>query len=254
MFRMEAQPLRRTRTAAGSPSATPARRTPPVVRTQCACGGGCPRCRSAFRGGATAPSVAQADSRPKLAQRLSGRWAKPVDVSGPIFNPCGTDPFFRWTVDFKHSLDIGYIVQRIDNTFHAENCDGTPYNGPEPTKKYWERWYVFGGEISEPKDVATGANDRWERGACPVYTRGSPCAGTGTSGNWAMSGTLYAVRSTDVGYFSSTRSGHPDAGNLEFAFNDPGADKLGRPSYARTIAGEWDCCTATAAPYHRQTR
>lgn len=83
---------------------------------RCACGGGCPRCRSPLSGGATAPaaSAAQADSRPKLAQRLFGHWAKPVDVSGPTFNACGTNPFFRWAVDFKHNLDIGYIVQRIE--------------------------------------------------------------------------------------------------------------------------------------------
>lgn len=87
---------------------------------------------------------------------------------------------------------------------------------------------------------------------CPVYTAGAPCAGTGTWGSWSMSGTLYAVASTDVGHFSSTRSGHPDAGNLEFSLADPGEAKLGKPCYSRTIAGQWDCCASNPAPFHRQ--
>jgi hypothetical protein len=229
-------------------------RASPEGRSACPCEGACPRCArtppSATRpqqGGSTLAgnaSLAPAQSHaPDPITANFGRWASYTTVSGPDFNASGVDPFFSWSVDFQTSLQTGYLVQKIVNSWVAQNCDGTPFNGREPTPTYWERWYFQNGVNQTPKDSVSGANDRWERGLCEQGTWADPCAPyrQATSGVWAMTGELYVYPSTDLDGFSSTRSGRADAGVLEYSLTEPKED-LGRAFAKRTIAGRWDFC------------
>ena len=219
----------------------------------CTCGGRCPRCvpgsptqgqsaSPAFLAGATDLGPPNSKS-PGLLTETFGRWARYATVSGPTFNPQGVDPFFRWAADFETSLVTGYLVQKIENSWVAQNCDGTAFTGREPTASYWERWYFYAGQNRVPKDKLSNADDRWERGLCGQSTFADPCPPytQATSGVWAMSAELYVFPGTDLPGFSSTHTGRLDAGDLEYSLTAPTVD-LGRPMATRTIAGRWDFC------------
>jgi hypothetical protein len=221
-------------------------------RSGCPCGGQCPKCTNPdstqFQGGhgtlAGNTSLAPPSSHaPDPITATFGRWAGYTTVSGPDFNAAGVDPFFRWSVDFETSLQTGYLVQKIQNTWVAQNCDGTAFDGREPTPTYWERWSFYDGSNQTPKDSVSGADDRWQRALCQKSTWADPCPpyGQATSGVWAMTGELYVYPSTDLKGFTSSRSGRPDAGTLEYSLTEPKED-LGRAFARRTIAGSWDFC------------
>ncbi len=205
------------------------------------------------------PPVVRRQAPKPPGKRAFGSWVTTTDVKAKNFNNpddfCDKSgvPIFDWAVDFDTSLDIGYIVQRIDNVFDAENCDETDFTGIVPTPLYWERWYVENNEIQTAKDSHYGAHDAWVRNLCQQLTgfmTGCHPYPQATRGNWSMTGTLYLLPGTgNPGGFVS--GSVPDAGALQSTTTDPG-DVLGRPKGTRTAYGSWDCCpreeTPTPAP------
>lgn len=185
-----------------------------------------------------------------------GRWVTVNDVVPQHFNwpndICSQagNPIFEWAVDFETSLETGYIVQRIENVFDAENCDGTPFTGSVPTPLYWERWYVENHKMQTKKSTNYNANDVWVRNLCnPVtpFIVGCDPYRHATRGNWSMTGTLYILPNTsNPGRFYHPNRDVPDAGNLEATRDDPGP-ALGRPKGSRTASGSWDCCPPSPA-------
>jgi hypothetical protein len=217
----------------------------------CSCGGQCPKCAAKTGSPTQRPenlggskSLAPAYSaRPNPIIENFGRWASYETRRGPEFNSHGVDPFFLWAVDFKTSLQMGYLVQKITSTWVAHNCDDTPYTGWEPTPVYWERWKFYNGKNVTPKDTLTGADDRWQRGLANK-PKGLDCGSPylqATSGVWSITGELYVYPHFPLGGFSSTQSCYANAGNLEYSLTQPKED-LGRPMAKRTIAGSWDFC------------
>jgi hypothetical protein len=185
-----------------------------------------------------------------------GRWVTANDVVPQHFNwpddicsQAGIE-IFEWAVDFETSLETGYIVQRIDNVFDAENCDGTSFTGFTPTPRYWERWYVENHKMQTNKSSNYNADDAWVRNLCNPVTPsivGCDPYPHATRGNWSMTGALYILADTsNPGSFYRPNRDVPDAGNLEATLTDPGP-ALGRPKGSRTASGSWDCCRAAPA-------
>ena len=189
-------------------------------------------------------------------KKAFGRWVTANDVVPQHFNTpndiCSQagNAIFEWAVDFETSLETGYIVQRIENVFDAENCDGTPFTGSVPTPLYWERWYVENHKMQTNKSSNYNADDAWVRNLCNPFTPfivGCDPYPHATRGNWSMTGTLYILPNTsNPGRFYYPNRDVPDAGNLEATLTDPGS-ALGRPKGSRTASGSWDCCPPAPA-------
>jgi hypothetical protein len=254
MDRLHAVPTRHPPrlSAATVPARHHANETAVTARSSCACGGGCPRCRGEAP---LAGSRANKDLAPPVSPlnpltEQFGRWARYTTVAGPVFNPPGTGlPFFRWSVNMTTSMDVGMIVQKIESTWWAENCDGTPYTGFDPSATYWEGWFVENNHVITPKDKLSGADDRWERGICDQRTFGDPCPtyAAPTRGAWGTRGELYAYPNVDLDFVGRT-GGRSPAGNLPHTLTEPAQD-LGPPRAVREIGGAWDICDP-ANPTH----
>jgi hypothetical protein len=230
----------------------------PRAGGHCACGGHCPKCAgakgsAAIMGGNAAAAGPPLNSRePNPVTEKFGRWATYKTVQGPTFEARAFGPMFLWAVDFDTSLQSGYLVQKIVNSWSATHCDGTPFAGQEPTPVYWERWHFENGRNLRAKDVSSGADDRWSRGVCDKGSAFDCCPYYAplTSGVWAMSAELYVYPSFELPGFSSTRTCRANAGQLEHSLTEPQVD-LGRPLATRTIRGAWDYCSETKT--HTQT-
>lgn len=222
---------------------------------RCACGGSCPRCRGdgvAALAGAQGKDSAPLSSQPDPLTERFGRWVGYTTMGSIQFNPLmnppqASKPFFRWNVDFQTSMEIGTVVQLIESTWWAENCDGTTFTGVDNNATYWESWHVEKNTVKD-RDKLSGANDRWERNVCDVPTLGGPQCPIyqkPTHGVWAMAGTLYAYPGIDLGW---SPGGHTMSGSRPSTTTPPTQD-LGRPMARREIGGTWNSCNP-ANPTH----
>lgn len=227
------------------------RRTGPA----CACGGTCPRCQHDSVGslaGTREQDLAPPSSKPDPLTEKFGRWVGYTTQGSIQFNPKvdpqpPDKPFFRWNANFQTSMELGTIVQLIESTWWAENCDGTAFTGADGNATYWESWHVENGQV-QGGDKTYGAHDRWERNVCDVTSFGSSLCPTypqATRGVWAMAGTLYAYPGIDLGWIPG---GHPMSGSRPSTSVPPTQD-LGRPMARREIGGAWDSCDP-ASPKH----
>lgn len=152
-----------------------------------------------------------------------------VDVVPRTYNACAPGlPFeFNWQVAFRTTMRNGFIIQRIDNTFNAQMCNGTAYTGWTPIRRYWEAWRV--DAVGNVRPMVTGVNDMFTRPLRP-----------GSSGNWVMRGTLYTTKTLPATFVASSVA---DAGILQATLTNPGDDFLGYVAGRRRVGGTWNCCT-----------
>lgn len=152
-----------------------------------------------------------------------------VDVVPRTYNTCAPGlPFeFNWQVAFRTTMRNGFIIQRIDNTFNAQMCNGTAYTGWTPIRRYWEAWRV--DAVGNVRPMVAGVNDMFTRPLRP-----------GSSGNWIMRGTLYTTKTLPATFVASSVA---DAGILQATLTNPGDDFLGYVAGRRRVGGTWNCCT-----------
>ena len=152
-----------------------------------------------------------------------------VDVVPRTYNTCAPGlPFeFNWQVAFRTTMRNGFIIQRIDNTFNAQMCNGTAYTGWTPIRRYWEAWRV--DAVGNVRPMVAGVNDMFTRPLRP-----------GSSGNWVMRGTLYTTKTLPATFVASSVA---DAGILQATLTNPGDDFLGYVAGRRRVGGTWNCCT-----------
>jgi len=155
-----------------------------------------------------------------------------VDVVPRTYEVCAPGlPFeFDWQVAFRTTLRNGFIIQRIDNAFNGQMCDGTPYTGWTPIRRYWEAWRVDGAGNVTP--MIGGVNDMFTRPLLP-----------GSSGTWEMRGTIYTTKTLPASFVAGSVA---DAGILRATRTDPGDDFLGYVVARRRVGGNWGCCAAPA--------
>lgn len=162
-----------------------------------------------------------------VAGALSG-----VSISSTTNSPAtwNNHGHFDWRVGFSTTGTNGWIVQKITNTYRAEDTAGNPVAGPAPTPEYWEAWAVdASGNISP----SVGANhDYWIRAN----------KGTGTQGHWSMKGKCYFT-TVDPATSGLTPGGVPDAGILLSGTSAPGG--LGVARLHRYAQGTWDSTGTT---------
>jgi hypothetical protein len=180
-------------------------------------------------------------------QRASGSGGYPVlnktiivsNTDGPHFNPCAQQPQFEWKVAFSPASSMtGYIVQRVESTYEARDCNGNINNTFQLTPLYWEAWRIAGvGLDPDPP----GGHDTWRRTFdIPTY------------GSWSIKGTLYQADAIPAD-FVAPNPNVPEAVDVPSTTTDPTREVLGSPIGRRKIAGEWNCCDADPKNhYHRQ--
>jgi hypothetical protein len=161
-------------------------------------------------------------------------------VERPRFNSCHQQPQFEWTVSFAPASQQGWLVQRVESSYEARNCDGTAGkcdgtpNVPAdpnfvPAPVYWEAWQIVpGGGIQPDFD---GRHDTWRR------TFEVP-----TCGSWSIEGTLYVTNALPVKDFIAPNPAVPWAVDVPSTLNDPTRAVLGSPIGRRRISGAWNCC------------
>jgi len=155
-----------------------------------------------------------------------------VDVSPRAYNTCAPGlPFeFDWRVAFRTTMRNGFIIQKIENTFNATMCNGSPYTGWTPIRTYWEAWRVDG--VGNVTPMIAGVNDIFTRPLRP-----------GSRGNWVMRGTLYTTRTLPSSFVAGAIQ---EAGILPATLSNPGNDFLGYVANRRRVGGTWNCCTANS--------
>lgn len=149
---------------------------------------------------------------------------------GPTWNNHGA---FSWRVGFNTSASNGWIVQKIDNTYRAQNSAGNNLGGVRPTPRYWEAWSVDGAGNVRPNVGAT--NDMWLR----------PNRGNNTQGHWSMTGAVYFTK-TNPATQGFAPGNVADAGILMSARSAPIG--LGIARLRRYAHGTWD--STGAVPSH----
>lgn len=165
-----------------------------------------------------------------VAGALTGISISTSTVSGPTWSNHGA---FNWQVGFSTTGRNGWIVQKIKNTYRAQNASGTALGGRVPTPEYWEAWAVDGSGNVTPNRGAV--NDIW----------GRPSRGAGSQGHWSMKGNVYFT-TTDPATKGLTRGGVPDAGSLLSSTTSPGG--LGVARLHRYAQGTWQ--TTGTTPTH----
>jgi len=149
---------------------------------------------------------------------------------GPTWSNHG---LFRWQVGFNTTGTNGWIVQKVVNTYRAQNAAGAPAPGARPTPMYWEAWSVDAASNVIPANGPD--NDYWLR----------PSKGPGTEGHWSMTGTVYFTnRNPATQGFAP--GGVPDAGILLSTTTEPTG--LGISRLHRYAQGTWD--STGAHPIH----
>ncbi|MGK6352093.1 eCIS core domain-containing protein [Parapedobacter sp. DT-150] len=155
-----------------------------------------------------------------------------VDVVPRTYEVCAPGlPFeFNWQVAFRTTLRNGFIIQRIDNAFNGQMCDGTAYTGWMPIRRYWEAWRVDG--LGNVRPMISGVNDMFTRPLLP-----------GSMGTWEMRGTIYTTKTLPAAFVAGSVA---DAGILRATLADPGDDFLGYVAARRRVGGRWGCCAPPA--------
>lgn len=162
-----------------------------------------------------------------IAGAIGGNSISTTDNAGPTWNANGS---FTWDVGFTTTGTNGWIVQKITNTYRAENAAG-PIAGPAPTPEFWEAWAVDGTGVVSPSVGAT--NDMWRR----------PGRGAGSKGHWALRGTCYFT-TTDPATQGFAAGNVPDAGVLLSSTAEPPGLGIGR--LHRYAQGTWDSTAGVA--------
>jgi hypothetical protein len=150
--------------------------------------------------------------------------------SGPSWNDHG---HFDWKVGFSTNGRNGWIVQKIENTYRADDKSGNPLAGAKPTSEYWEAWAVNAAGNVTPNIGPD--NDYWIR----------PNKGVNSQGHWSMTGKVYFT-TKDPSNRGMTPGGVRDAGILLSGTTSPGW--LGIPRLHRYAQGTWD--STVAIPTH----
>ncbi|AXG71101.1 hypothetical protein KORDIASMS9_03356 [Kordia sp. SMS9] len=165
-----------------------------------------------------------------IAGALTGITISSNAVSGPTWSNHGA---FDWQVGFSTTGRNGWLVQKIKNTYRAQNAAGAALGGATPTPEYWEAWAVDGTGNVTPNLGAV--NDIWRR----------PNKGAGSQGHWSMTGKVYFT-TTDPATQGLTPGGVPDAGILLSSTTAPGG--LGVARLHRYAQGTWE--TTGTTPTH----
>jgi hypothetical protein len=148
------------------------------------------------------------------------------DITGPIFCPCG---LFFYEIAWLTEGRDGYIVQEINISYEARNCDGDPDSCAgkskntvfTPTRNFWEAWTVDSyRKVSPTHDIF----------ALPFRLT--------TCGRWEINSKVYFVKSLDPE--AEFKVGKvPESDTLSTAKKPK---NLGPVSKNRDAAGEWNCC------------
>jgi hypothetical protein len=162
-----------------------------------------------------------------IAGALTGISISTTDNAGPTWNPNGS---FTWDVGFTTTGTSGWIVQKINNNYRAENAAG-PLGGPVPTPEFWEAWAVDAASVVTPGAGAT--NDMWRR----------PNRGAGTKGHWSLRGACHFT-TTDPATQGFAAGNVPDAGVLLSSTAEPPG--LGIARLHRYAQGTWDSTAGVA--------
>ena len=158
-----------------------------------------------------------------IAGAFTGINISTTDNTGPTWNDHG---HFDWRIGFNTTGTNGWIVQKIKNTFRAEDNLGSPLAIVPPTPEYWEAWSVDANSNVTPNLGAD--NDRWIRRN----------KGNNTQGHWSMEGNVYFT-TTDPTTQGFVRGSVPDAGNLLLStLAQPTG--LGIARLHRYAQGTWD--------------
>lgn len=163
-----------------------------------------------------------------VASALGGDSISTANNAGPTWNPHGS---FTWDVGFTTTGVSGWIVQRVSNTYRAEDATGAPSPGAVPTPEYYEAWAVDAGSVVTPSAGAT--NDMWRR----------PSKGAASKGHWSMRGTCYFT-TTDPATQGFAPGNVPDAGILPSSTAEPTGLGIGR--LHRYAQGTWDSTAGVA--------
>ncbi|HLW32766.1 MAG TPA: hypothetical protein VKX40_10930 [Aequorivita sp.] len=162
-----------------------------------------------------------------IAGAVTGINISSTTNSGPTWNNHG---HFDWRVGLSTTGRSGWLVQKINNTYRAEDAAGTALGGAAPTSEYYEAWAVdASGNVSPNVGVN---NDYWIR----------PNKGTGSKGHWSMKGKVYYT-TVDPTLSGFTPGGVADAGILLSSTTSPGS--LGIARLHRYAQGTWDSTGTT---------
>ncbi|TMB64875.1 MAG: DUF4157 domain-containing protein [Chloroflexi bacterium] len=165
-------------------------------------------------------------------------WA---DVNAAAWTNCGQ---FEWDVNWRTTLRGGWLIQRIDNTWHAEDCATGAVVTPGYTRQYWEAWWVDNaGRAWIPTTVVTPpgtaapavADDQWANPDIP-----------GSRGTWSQAGTAYTALTLPAGF---APHGVPEAMDLPATVGPVNADDIGLVEGSRRVAGRWNCCDPDPAKH-----
>jgi hypothetical protein len=165
-------------------------------------------------------------------------------VTGPTRTGCGD---FEWDVNFATTLRGGWLIQRIDNTWHATDCASGADVTPAFSAQYWEAWWVdSSGTVSLPTSTTTppstaataGANDLWHN---------PPIAGS--RGTWSQAGTVYTTLALPAGFAVHGPNSASEAGDLPSTRGPVSSDALGLAEGWRGVGGKWDCCDPDPAKH-----
>jgi hypothetical protein len=144
---------------------------------------------------------------------------------------------FKWWIKWVTDGTKGWIVQRIVNTYAGTDSAGGKITNASvgTTPSYYEAWEVDSKGVITGSLGGTGNRDRWER----------PSQGTGSKGNWSMTGTVYWTKD-DPAKSGFTSGGVGNAGSLLSSTKAPAG--LSGALATRSANGTWD--STGAKPTH----
>jgi hypothetical protein len=164
-----------------------------------------------------------------------------VVTAGRATDDCGGYTYkVKWGIPASETASSGWIIQRVDKHFEAQDCTGSPVT-PKPADDpsgypFWEAWEFTAGQNVWVGPASGGAAHSGD-------TFGAPGYGSGTKGKKTITGEVKAIVGFVLPGGMVPRNAAP-AWALPYTRSQPPQFASTLPGAAHTLTAEWDCCPA----------
>jgi len=162
-----------------------------------------------------------------------------VVTPGHPLNDCGGYEYkVRWGIPASESASAGWIVQKVDQSFEAKDCDDHPVAphafDDSANYPFWEAWEFTAGQHVWVGPASSGSAHSGDRFITAGY-------GPGTKGKKTINAEVKTIVGFTLPAGMTVRDAEP-AWSLPYTRTEPAQFAGTLRGAAHTLTAEWDCC------------
>jgi hypothetical protein len=162
-----------------------------------------------------------------------------VATPGTRRSDCGAYTYkVRWGIPASEARSAGWIIQKVNKTFEATDCNGrpvTPTSFDDPSGyPFWEAWEFTAGQNVWVGPASSGSAHSGDTFSGSDY-------GAGTKGKKTVTGEVKAIVGFTLPAGMTARNAAP-AWALPYTRSEPAQFANTLPGAAHTLTAEWNCC------------